>query len=139
MFGGTLHGESWPELYPPPPGSQRISVGGFVEGTQSSTFLLVTVDQEISPCQLASGTLGSRTPSLCCDRSHSLLEGVKAFILHPGHWLPGHTHPATCCHHIFSNVAPGPQDSQGFFTLLLLTSTPDPCSTTGRLGWALRS
>lgn len=43
MFGGTLHKESWPELYPPPPGSQRTSVGGFVEGTQSSTFLLVTL------------------------------------------------------------------------------------------------
>ena len=64
MFGGTLHGESWPELYPPPPGRQSTSVGGFVEGTQSSTFLLVTVDQRISPCQLASDTLGEATHPL---------------------------------------------------------------------------
>lgn len=64
MSGGPLHGESWPELYPPPPGSQRTSMSGFVEGTQSSTFLLVTVDQGISPCQPASGTLGEATHPL---------------------------------------------------------------------------
>lgn len=39
-------------------------MGGFVEGTQSSTFLLVTVDQGISPCQPASGTLGEATHPL---------------------------------------------------------------------------
>lgn len=40
------------------PGSKRTSVGSFVEGTMSSTFLLVTIDQGLSLYQQVSGTLG---------------------------------------------------------------------------------
>lgn len=70
-------------------------MGGFVEGTQSSTFLLVTVDQGISPCQPASGTLGEAT--------HPLYAVIEATVFWKGqkHYVVSFYHKQRCHSLIF--------------------------------------